>query len=107
MRTIWKFEFETTDNFILEMPKGAELLCVQLQKGGPCIWAIVDSNMPKEIYSFRIFGTGHDFEMPSEFYQYIGTYQLGYPMTLVFHVFLIKLRKELVKKLVKELKNDG
>jgi hypothetical protein len=86
MRTIWKFEFETKDEIQIEMPKGAFILDVQVQKGQPCIWAKVDSEAGKEIRTFRIHGTGHPIlEARSKGYEYLGTYQLMNG-DLVFHL---------------------
>ena len=86
-KTIWKFELETKDRNIIQMPKDAEILCVQEQYGKPCIWALVDPNQEKETQHFEIFGTGHPVycDMGVD-RKYIGTYQLSNG-ALVFHVF--------------------
>ena len=80
--TIWKWLLlpETT----IYMPIGAKLLTVQLQHGEPQLWAMVDAGAPKEVRTFRTYGTGHD--LPDEPGQYVGTFQmLG--GNLAFHVF--------------------
>ena len=89
MKTIWKFELVTTDYQTLRIPVEAKFLCVQVQDEVPCIWVVVDPSNPVEEYNFRIFGTGHIFDIEMESSQYIGTYQLSNG-SLVFHVFLVK-----------------
>jgi hypothetical protein len=42
MKTIWKFPIATVDQQSLPIPAGAEMLCVQVQHGEPCIWALVN-----------------------------------------------------------------
>lgn len=69
------------------MPKGAEILCVQLQHGKPCIWVKVDSNAEIETRIFQIHPTGQ--EMGSGSFKYVGTYQVGEEIgsSFVWHVF--------------------
>jgi len=83
--TIWKYELKLENLEIIEMPKGAEILAVQVQGMSPCIWALVDPSAEKEKRSFEIFGTG--FEIPDNVERkFIGTFQLS-PHRLVFHLF--------------------
>jgi len=87
MQTIWKFPLETTDVQTISVPCfGTTFLCVQVQNGNPCLWALVDLIYAKVNKTVRIFGTGHPVHGvdPSE---YIGTYQLE-SGALVFHVFV-------------------
>lgn len=85
METIYKYQLETTDEQLIEMPIGAEILTVQTQNGTPCIWAKVNTKNANFKYQFRIFGTGHPIE--SDFRgKYIGTYQLS-GGALIFHVY--------------------
>jgi hypothetical protein len=86
MNTIFKYPFHTEDQIDLQMPKGAKVLCVQLQAQVPCIWALVDTDQPLEMRSFLVYGTGHQL-LPEAFEKtYIGTYQ-EFQGALVFHVF--------------------
>jgi hypothetical protein len=81
---IWKYTLEITDRQTFSMPKGAKILTVQSQHGGPQLWALVDADQPKEAREIEIHGTGNPIErMPG---QYIGTFQVHDGM-LVFHVF--------------------
>ncbi len=82
-KTIWKYELQMKDQQTIEMPKGAELLSVQVQFGIPVLWALV--NPDAELVSRRIgtHGTGHSIQHGGRF---IGTYQVCNG-ELVFHVF--------------------
>lgn len=83
--TIWKYELKVTDHNRLELPKGANILCVQLQHGQPCLWAEVNSKeQEKEVRLIETFGTGH--KLDSSPRKYISTYQLQNG-SLVFHVY--------------------
>ena len=84
-KTIWKFLFETTDFFTLDLPVGAEILAVALQRGQPCIWVLCDPKAGKETRIFVVYGTGHPIYHCSD-KKYIGTYQLS-GNGLVFHLF--------------------
>lgn len=69
---------------MIEMPQGAETLCVQMQGTQPCIWAKVDDAKPMENRMFHVRGTGHLLQENEG--KYIGTFQmLG--GSLIFHVF--------------------
>lgn len=84
MRTIWKYELEITDFQTLQIPGGAELLCVQVQFGKPCLWALVEPHFDKTPRTIAIRGTGHPFEIPMPVY--VDTFQMNGGM-LVFHAF--------------------
>ncbi len=84
--TIWKYSVPFAGEFTLDMPKGAEVLTLQLQEGEPVMWVAVDPDAEKEEIKFSLIGTGHavDFELIQS--NYIGTYQeLG--GKLVWHLF--------------------
>jgi len=83
-KTIWKYSLSAANGVSLKMPHDAQILCIQIQNGTPCMWALVDPSADKDERVFNTYGTGHPFaENPQE---YIGTYQLS-GGTLVFHVF--------------------
>lgn len=86
MKTIYKYQLETTGAQLIEMSMGAEILTVQTQNEVPCVWVMVDLDLAKIQYAFRIFGTGHPIEEGFKG-KYIGTYQLR-GGALVFHVYL-------------------
>jgi hypothetical protein len=85
MKTIWKFPLEVTDVQSVRMPRGARILCVQVQGGVPCLWAEVDPQAASEDRTLRIYGTGHPMA-EGEQRVYIGTFQLV-QMEMVFHVY--------------------
>ena len=84
-KTIWKYELTMADKQYIEMPHGAEILCVQLQNDTPFLWALVTPKLAKENRLFEIFGTGHPIS-PKFYRKYIGTFQLP-NAELVFHLF--------------------
>lgn len=86
MKTIYKYPIGITDQQIIPMPAGANILTVQVQNGNPFIWAMVDTEAPTERVSIRVYGTGHSIGERSNL-EYIGTFQSMYGGNLVFHVF--------------------
>lgn len=87
MKSVCKYPVPVTDLFHLDIPVGAEILMVQVQHGGPKIWALVDLSRPVERRFFRLAGTGHDID-DSVSLTYIGTFQLNNG-NFVGHVFEI------------------
>lgn len=85
-KVIWKYEIEPTDVQQIELPIGAEILCVQTQFDKPCIWALVDPKQELEPIGVFTYGTGHPIPTEPYKHKYIGTYQLE-GGSLVFHVF--------------------
>lgn len=59
MKTIYKYVFSIDDTIDLNVPEGAEFLAVQMQRGQPCVWAIVTPGAPRETRVLRLRGTGH------------------------------------------------
>lgn len=82
-QTIWKFPFEVKDAVTLDMPIDAQVLDVQVQKGIPCIWALVDPHAERCRRQFRVYGTGHPVNVTGD---HVGTFQLA-GGSLVFHMF--------------------
>lgn len=89
MKTIYKYPLPIEDVVSIDMPVGAEVLTVQMQRGEPQLWALVpiDTWAPKERRLFRVAGTGHP--IGSKVRRYIGTFQL-LNGDLVFHVFEVE-----------------
>ncbi|MGB2626450.1 MAG: hypothetical protein WAK20_06650 [Candidatus Acidiferrum sp.] len=74
MTTIWKFEFEVNDEPQLRyMPEGSRVLSVQVQAGAICLWASVFPNNASRPRSFRVRGTGHQWDAGEE---WVGTVQM-------------------------------
>ena len=42
VQTIWKFPLIVVDKQTVMMPEESIVLCVQMQGGNPCLWAMVD-----------------------------------------------------------------
>ena len=59
------------------------MLCVQMQRGLPCMWCLVDDTAQLEFRRFRLYSTGHPVEENPG--RYVGTFQDD-PME-VFHLF--------------------
>ena len=81
---IGKFPLSMEDVQQIEMPEGAEILTVQLQRGTPCIWALIDTDKPKQLVEIEMFGTGHP--MDDKLRKYIGSFQMKEEQ-FIFHVF--------------------
>ncbi len=71
---------------MISLPIGSNLFCVQVQKGEPHLWVLVNpAETIEEIITIGIFGTGHPI---NDFKRYIGTYQL-LSGDFVGHVFIL------------------
>ena len=83
MTSIWKFPLSVQNEPVaVEMPRAADVFHVAGQGGSPCLWAVVDTEAPKETRRFLTIGTG--WELPDEHGYYLGTAHCG---ALVWHVF--------------------
>lgn len=103
MKTVWKFPIPipTSPVFEMQIPKDADILCVQTQydfaEKGPVamLWALVETENQKATRKFLLVGTGWDIgkeiSIPERLYHpsaYVGTFQVDQPhATLVFHLF--------------------
>ena len=80
-KTIWKFPIQIAPIFTIEMPEGAQIVHVEQQGEGACIWAAV---LPDAIgvvsRTFLIAGTGTIIPVDCE---YVGTFQQG---AYVWHI---------------------
>ena len=81
--TIWKIEIPCSDEFVLELPKGAEFLAVQAQRDVPQTWWRVDPTALKESRAFFLHGTGHEVNATCA---HLGSFQM-HTGALVFHLF--------------------
>ncbi|MDP3703094.1 MAG: hypothetical protein Q8R78_01720 [Candidatus Omnitrophota bacterium] len=85
MKTVWKYPIPVAGLFTLEMPAGAEVLSVQIQRGNPMLWTLVETDFPKRERAFRIVGTGHELLNANEL-EFRGTFQVR-DESEVFHLF--------------------
>jgi hypothetical protein len=84
MKTIYKYPIFAADESI-EMPAGAQILCVQAQGPRIQIWAVVDVDASRvENRRFEVYATGQVIDIKN--ISYIGTVQINGGLT-VFHVF--------------------
>lgn len=86
MRTIYKYSVMPGRN-VINMSRGAEILTVQMQRGLPYLWAIVENSYPKEERVIVIKATGRECdELSISKATYVGTFQMS-DGDLVYHVF--------------------
>jgi hypothetical protein len=84
VRTIYKYPLSFARLQSVSMPKGANILCVQLQRGTACLWAVVDPCVAENRQrTLVMIPTGEEFEVAGI---YIGTIQMDQE-TVVLHVF--------------------
>lgn len=84
MKTVHKFTIPIEDVAGVEMPGGAEILHVGVQRGVVCCWALIDTANKKVRRVFRVAGTGHPIEKNHG--EFVGTVILA-GGDLVFHIF--------------------
>ena len=87
MRTIHKFPVDAGTNTVI-MPRNADILCVQTQRGVPFIWAVVDDYKVTERRQLHVVGTGHEMPPGVGRSEYIGTWQEA--DVFVWHLFAEK-----------------
>ena len=84
VQRIFKYQLPIEHLSSIEMPMGAQVLTVQSQNGGGCIWALVNPEAETVKRYFETYGTGHP--VPEATRTYIGTYQQS-GGSLIWHVF--------------------
>ncbi len=82
---IWKYPVPIRDAVRVSLPRGAELLCVQVQGEEPCLWALVDPDASSVVRAFRWRGTVQEME-DAQGGVHVGTVQIE-GGRLVFHLF--------------------
>lgn len=88
MRMVFKYKVPIGDHVSISLPKGAQILSAQVQRGTPCIWALVDPDQPMVERRFRFAGTGHAIKDDPMTLSFIDTFQM-HGGDLVFHLFEI------------------
>ena len=83
MKTIFKYPISATHECLIDLPKGAKIISLKVQRGIPCLWAIVDTDAEIEKRKFMTYGTGH--ELPVNPGTFIGTFLVN--DFFVYHVF--------------------
>jgi hypothetical protein len=79
--TIWKYQLDSQSK-IIGIPRGAQILALQMQDEFPVIWALVDPSQSLVDHQINIYDTGQ--LIPEDTGRYIGTFQEGW---YVGHVF--------------------
>lgn len=82
--TIWKYPLPANDKFVVDLPKGAKVLSVQMQNDAPQMWVLVDSTAPKRTRNFYLAGTGERLPLVISQAEFIGTFQTD---AMVWHLF--------------------
>lgn len=85
MNVIYKYPLSVAGEQLLDMPKGANILTVAMQRGAVYIWAIVDPEAAKEQRTIAVIGAGHPLGDLARL-DYIGSVQADYGQ-LILHVF--------------------
>ena len=86
MKTVYKYPLKIDDYQQVTLPAGAKILCIKVQHGIPCLWALIDKEQTcEETLTIRCAGTGHDIKDNVE---YIDTVMLV-GGALVFHFFKV------------------
>lgn len=88
MPTIHKFPLMPVRTQKIALPAGAKFLCLQTQRGTPCLWYEVSPIAAVEEKLIRVFGTGQPFEGLN--LKYLGTFQAENPVDkalFVGHVY--------------------
>jgi hypothetical protein len=86
-KQIWKYRLEVTGWQSITMPKGSEILTVQVQDGEPCLWALVDPDAGTEERFIEMVGTGRQIPTDSgSIGRYVSTFQM-HGGSLVLHAF--------------------
>lgn len=75
----------TLPNNIIRMPLNAHVLCVQMQRGYPTLWATVDPDNGTHERTFNFFGTGH--ELPDDIYKHVYIDTVQFEDGTVWHCF--------------------
>lgn len=71
----------------LNLPEGARILSVQPQEEKTCLWALVDTDRPREVRFFRLYDTGAPIDPAlAERMRHLATVQKGVYVTHVFEL---------------------
>ena len=86
MKTIYKYELQILDEQQVIIPKGANILSVQVQDNKLYFYTLVDTDKEYTVETFLVLGTGNPIEYDIEKdYKHVGTVQ---QRSFVWHVFM-------------------
>ena len=83
MQTVYKYRLEVQPVQIVKLPL-KRVLTIQIQDGTPCLWALVDTDVPAMPLTIHMAGTGIQDGNDYERLKYTNTTQYG---AFVFHWF--------------------
>ena len=92
MKTVYKFPVPIIgETFTINnMPAGAQILTVAMQRGSAQIWALCETDAEQEPRTFIAVGTGHEIPYDDGATTYLGTFQtMG--GALEFHLFEVSV----------------
>jgi len=108
VNVIYKYPIDISGLQEIELPQGARILAVQVQKHysiekgltqateEPYFWALVNTDEGRTVRRlFRIYGTGREIEERPEDLDYIGSFQRG---PFIYHVFERNVSKMQIRK---------
>jgi hypothetical protein len=84
VKVVWKFPLEAERRQTIQMPTGAKVLKVDMQRGVPTMWALCERTWENEDREFLLVGTG--VELPVEAGEHVGSF-LARDGEFVWHVF--------------------
>lgn len=85
-KTIYKYQIPILESFCLDLPKDAEVIRVDHIDGLSWIWAVVDTEAPKETRKFHAFKTGG--HIPEHLsLKYLGFHAIFVQMELGLYLF--------------------
>ncbi len=83
MKRVFKYDAPVGYHLIIQMPRGAEILSLHVQRNVPRIWALVDPSAEIENRHFAVVATG---DIAPDGASFVGTFLLD-GGDLVFHLF--------------------
>ena len=83
MKTVHKYTLNIEDTVELRIPEQSTLLKIDVQRGLPQMWFLVDDALPKQTCRFLVRGTGHRCDGVGK---HLGTFMV-HGGDFVFHVF--------------------
>ena len=91
MLTVHKYNLETTNDQIIMLPVGSQIMCLKMILGAVFLYAFVDTKKTLSSHRIKMYGTGHEISKET------GEIYLGTVHTsngeFVWHIFEACLEK--------------
>ena len=87
MNVIYKYPLPAKEKFELDLPVGAKIIRVDDVEGHFWLWAIVDTEAPKETRRFECYKTGQPIHTDLGHLTYLGCCRLYIMQELCLYVF--------------------